>query len=403
MEDLNLPLEGLVVLEMSGLAPVPYCGLILADFGATVIRVDRVVGDSIVSQPIDQLTRGKHSIAINLKHKEGVEVLRSLAKKADVLIDSYRPGVMEKLGLSPESLMSEAPRLIYARLTGFGQTGPYALRAGHDINYIALSGALSVLGRRGQAPLFPSNILGDFASGGMMCALGIMFALYERKSTGRGKLIDSSMMDGAAYLATFIYKLRVGRTGWWDNDRGCNALDSGAHFYEVYETLDHKYISVGAIEGPFYSELLKGMGLAERTDLPDQTDQTQWPRMKQLFKEIFAKKTRDEWEQIFMGTDACVAPVLEMHELTGHPQATARQLVFKGDNGLDVMMAPRLFDVQNTTKLSIQQQQQQQIDQLSTKKLVVEGANTVTVLKKFGFESDDIDRLIESKNMNRTC
>src|SRR5215469_14929231 len=261
-------LEGIRVIEMAGLAPAPFCGMILADFGADVVRVDRIGAGSV-----DQLARGKRSVAVNLKSPEGVETVLRLAERADVLLEPYRPGVMERLGLGPEVACGRNTRLVYARLTGFGQDGPYANMAGHDINYIAISGALSLLGRKGEKPLAPVNLLGDFAGGGMLCALGILLALLERNTSGRGQIVDAAMVDGAAYLSTFVYKFR--NNGMWRDERGTNMLDSGAPFYDTYQTKDGRYMSVGAIEPQFYAALLKGLGLDAAT-MPHQMDQLKW-------------------------------------------------------------------------------------------------------------------------------
>jgi alpha-methylacyl-CoA racemase len=323
------------VIEMAGLAPAPYCGMILADFGADVVRVDRVG-----ASPMDQLARGKRSIGVNLKSREGVETVLRLVEKADVLLEPYRPGVMERLGLGPEIACERNPRLIYARLTGYGQSGPYAEMAGHDINYIAISGALSTIGRKGENPLAPINLLGDFAGGGMLCALGIAIALVERASSGRGQVIDAAMVDGAAHLATFLYKFRT--IGWWNDERGTNMLDSGAPFYDTYRTKDGKYVAVGAIEPQFYTALLQGLGL-DAAAQPPQLDRSHWEESKRRFAEIFAAKTRDEWCAIFDGTDACVAPVLGLGEVQDHPHPRARNLLVRDAAGnWEPAPAPRL-------------------------------------------------------------
>src|SRR5215468_524844 len=280
-------LEGIRVVEMAGLAPAPFCGLILADFGADVVRVDRVGAGSV-----DQLARGKRSVAVNLKSPEGVATVLRLIERADVLLEPYRPGVMERLGLGPEVACARNPRLVYARLTGFGQDGPYANMAGHDINYIAISGALSLLGRKGEKPLAPVNLLGDFAGGGMLCALGIALALLERGRSGKGQVVDAAMADGSAYLSTFVYKFR--NAGFWRDERGTNLLDGGAPFYETYRTKDGQYMSVGAIEPQFYAALLQGLGL-DPAAMPQQMDQASWAATAARFTEIFASKTRDEW------------------------------------------------------------------------------------------------------------
>ena len=254
------PLQGIRVLEMAGLAPAPYAGMILADFGADVIRIDRApTGETRFDATRDYLARGKRSIAVNVKDPRGVELLLRLADTTDVMIEPYRPGVMEKLGAGPDVVTERNPRLVYARLTGWGQQGPYASMAGHDINYIALSGALSLLGRRGEKPLPPVNLLGDFAGGGMLCALGIVLALYERTQSQLGQVVDAAMVDGAANLSAFLFGFHA--AGFWSEERGTNLLDTGAPFYDTYETSDGKFVSVGAIEPQFYAALLKGLGL----------------------------------------------------------------------------------------------------------------------------------------------
>ena len=330
-------LQGIRVVEMAGLAPAPYCGMILADFGADVVRVDRVGAGSM-----DQLARGKRSVAVNLKSPEGVETVLRLVEKADVLLEPYRPGVMERLGLGPDVACARNPRLVYARLTGFGQDGPYADMAGHDINYIAISGALSLLGRKGEKPLAPINLLGDFAGGGMLCALGIALALLERAHSGKGQVVDAAMVDGAAYLSTFVYKFR--NAGMWSDERGTNMLDGGAPFYDTYRTKDGQYMSVGAIEPQFYAALLKGLGLDAGDHAASAGPVAVARRPRTRFAEIFASKTRDEWCAIFDGTDACVAPVLGLGEVArASPQPRARAAAFRTRNGkLEPAPAPRL-------------------------------------------------------------
>jgi alpha-methylacyl-CoA racemase len=268
-----------------------------------------------------------------------VGIVKDLIQGADVLLEPFRPEVMEKLGLGPEEALSINPRLIYARLTGWGQDGPYALRAGHDINYIALSGALSLCMKKGQPPVHPSNILGDFAGGGLMCALGILLALYSRETTGTGQVVDAAMVDGASYLCTQFYGLLANNL--MTLDIGTNMLDGGPHYYQTYETSDGKFMAVGAIEGRFYKELLDGLGL-EPGDLPAQNDASQWPSMTKRFREIFRGKTRDEWTRIFEGRDACVAPVLGLDEVDTHPQNRARGLLTRIEGLPQPAPAPRL-------------------------------------------------------------
>jgi len=303
-----MALKGLKVIELAGLAPAPVCGMILSDFGAKVIRVDKV-GHGL---NYDVTARGKRSIALNLKKAEGVDILRRLCSSADVLIEPFRPGVMERLGLGPAALTQENPRLVYARLTGFGQTGPYKDMAGHDINYLALSGVLSCLGRKTENPLPPVNLLADFAGGSFTCALGIMAALLERASSGQGQVIDSCMVEGAAYVGSWLFASKDMFV--WGEPRGHNMLDSGAHFYETYKTKDGKYMSVGAIEPQFYQILLEKLEASD-DELP-QFDN--FDELKLKLSAIFAQKTRDEWSAIFDGSDACVVPVLDKEEAGHH-------------------------------------------------------------------------------------
>jgi alpha-methylacyl-CoA racemase len=347
--------------------------MILADFGADVVRVDRIGSGSM-----DHLARGKRSVAVNLKLREGVETVLRLAERADVMLEPYRPAVMERLGLGPDVVRARNPRLIYARLTGFGQDGPYASMAGHDINYIALSGALSLLGRRGEKPLPPINLLGDFAGGGMLCALGIALALVERAQSGQGQVVDAAMVDGAAYLSTFVYKFRS--AGFWRDERGTNLLDTAAPFYDTYRTKDGHYMSVGAIEPQFYAALLNGLGLDAAT-LPGQMDQSHWPATKARFSEIFETKTRAEWCALFDGTDACVAPVLALGEAGDHPHNRARTLLIAGTDGhLEPAPAPRLSRTPGE----------------GGRPLPRPGEHTRAVLGEYGFSTPEIDTLTES-------
>lgn len=305
-----MALKGVKVIEMAGLAPAPFCGMILADFGADVTRIDRT------GSPFnpDTMARGKKSVAINLKRLEGVDVVRKMCQKADVLIEPFRPGVMEKLGLGPDRLFKDNPRLIYSRLTGFGQSGPLANKAGHDINYIATSGILSMLGRQHEKPYPPINLLADFAGGGLTCALGVMLALYERTVSGKGQVIDSNMVQGSAYLSSFLFSTKQLRPVIWPGERGTNWLDGGAAFYGTYKTKDDKYVSLGALEPQFYRDLLKGLGI-EKSEMPQSTD---FKVMDSKFAEIFLTKTREEWTEVFKDLDACYTPVLEMNEAFEH-------------------------------------------------------------------------------------
>ncbi len=364
------PLDGIRVIEMAGLAPVPYCGMILADFGADVVRVDR-----LGSKSADFLSRGKRSIGVDLKKPEGVETVLRLTDQADVIVEPFRPGVMERLGLGPEVACGRNPKLVYARLTGFGQQGAYASMAGHDINYIATAGVLGIIARKGERPLAPVNLVGDFAGGGMMCAMGIAFALLERGRSGQGQVIDSAMVDGAANLATFIFKFR--QFGAWNAEPGTNMLDSGAPFYDTYETRDGRFMAVGAIEPQFYAALLAGLGIAE-ADLPKQMDRSGWPTVRERFTAIFKDKTRDEWCAIFDGTDACTTPVLGLDEVAQHAHNSERStLAVASDGHVEPAPAPRFSRTPGKA---------------GTKRPEA-GEHTAEVLREYGFSDADIERL----------
>lgn len=319
------PLTGLKVVELAGLAPGPFCGMLLADMGADVIRVDRVAdvhGGDPDRPPTYLLGRGRRSIGVDLKHPDGVAVLLELVSGADVFIEGFRPGVAERLAIGPDECRARNPRLVYGRMTGWGQDGPYAASAGHDINYIALAGALEPLGRNGQPPTPPLNLVGDFGGGGMLLAFGVLAGVFEAQRSGQGQVIDAAMVDGSALLMTIIHGLRV--AGMWNDERGTNMLDTGAHFYDAYETSDGKYVSIGSIEPQFYAALLRGLGL-EDEHLPHQQNRSQWPALKERVAAIIKTKTRDEWCEVFEGTDACFAPVLTIPEAVEHPHNVARR------------------------------------------------------------------------------
>ncbi|MCJ1394997.1 hypothetical protein MMC18_007878 [Xylographa bjoerkii] len=329
------PLSGIRVVELAGLAPSPFAGLLLADFGATVLRVDRLIS-SYTPSP-DLLVRHKKSICLDLKDPQGLLVLRALLEQVDVLIDPYRPGVLESLGLDPSGLILQNERLIVARLTGFRSDGKYANMAGHDINYLAVSGLLNQLGRKGEPPHPPANILADFAGGGLTCAFGIMMALFARERTGKGQIVDTSMVDGAAYLATFP-RLAT-KTPIWDRQRGENLLDGGCPFYNVYECKDGGHMAVGALEPQFFKELLTSLKL-DQDFLSVQRDRKVWPAMQDAFSKKFSQRTRNEWENIFDGKDACCTPVLSHAEMeaTGYEQRHAVTLTSTPGLELDQTM-----------------------------------------------------------------
>ena len=336
------PLTGLRIVEFAGIGPGPFCGMMLADHGAEVIRIDRAIGGRGGSMPVnrsDVLARGRQSIAIDLKTDAGIALARRICASADGLIEGYRPGVMERLGLGPERLLADNPRLVYGRMTGWGQTGPYAPFAGHDINYIALSGALAHFGRAGEKPTPPINLVGDFGGGGMMLAFGMVSALLNVARGGEGQVIDAAMTDGSAILMSMMHSMR--NMGIWQDERGTNILDTGAHFYDTYETADGKYVSVGSIEPQFYAELRRMIGLADDPEFDAQHDRALWPALKDKMAAVFKARTRDEWCAILEHTDACFAPVLTMEEASGHPHNTARETFVTVGSDTQPAPAPR--------------------------------------------------------------
>ena len=342
------PLAGLQIIEIAGIGPGPFAGMVLSDLGAEVLRVDRV--QSVRKQPpepqLDFLARNRRSVGIDLKHGDGVATLLRLVERADGLYEGFRPGVMERLGLGPDVCLERNPRLVYGRMTGFGQEGPLAQAAGHDINYIARAGTLHPIGRAGGPPLPPLNLVGDFGGGGMLLALGMLAAFVERGHSGQGQVVDAAMVDGAALLNTMMFALR--RIGMWIDERGKNLLDTGAHFYDVYETKDGRYVSLGSIEPQFYAELLRLSGL-EGEALPAQMDRAQWPQMKQRLTEVVKTKTRDEWCEIMEGSDVCFAPVLAMAEAPEHPHNRARGTFVEVADEVQPGPAPRFSRTKNET------------------------------------------------------
>jgi alpha-methylacyl-CoA racemase len=331
------PLEGIKIIELAGIGPSPYAAMLLADLGAQVVRLERANPDAESGEYWDLLTRSRPSVAVNLKHELGRDLVLELAESADAIIEGFRPGVTERLGLGPDVLLARNPRIVYGRMTGWGQDGPLAQRAGHDINYIAISGALWPIGREGERPVPPLNLVGDFGGGGMLLAFGVLAGIISARSSGHGQVVDAAMVDGSASLMAMTHSFL--NAGLWHEERGTNLLDTGAHFYEVYETADAKYVAVGAIEKQFYAELLAGLGLAD-ADLPAQMDRTQWRATKERFAAIFASKTRDEWTAIFEDVDACVSPVLTPSEAAAHRHNVERA-TFRSAGGLQPNPAPR--------------------------------------------------------------
>jgi len=331
------PLEGVGVVEVAGIGPGPFCAMLLADMGAEVLRVDRPASSPAAHPYV--LARGRRSVAVDLKHPGGAEVVLRLAASADVLLEGFRPGVAERLGIGPDACLARNPRLVYGRMTGWGQDGPLAGTAGHDINYLALAGALHPIGRAGEAPVPPLNLVGDFGGGGMLLAFGVVCALLEAGRSGRGQVVDAAVVDGAALLTTLFHELAA--VGLWRWERGANLLDGGAPFYGVYETSDGGYVSVGALEPGFYRELLERLGLGEARDLPLQADRDRWPELRERFAAVIRTRTRDEWCRLAEGGDACLAPVLSPAEAPEHPHNRHRGTFVDTPEGPRPAPAPR--------------------------------------------------------------
>jgi alpha-methylacyl-CoA racemase len=367
------PLKGIKIIEMAGIGPGPFCGMVLADLGAEVIRVDRASAKGTGSRQ-EASNRGKKSIAVDLKSKEGVEIVLKLVQEADAIFEGFRPGVMERLGLGPEECMELNESLVYGRMTGWGQDGPLANAAGHDINYISLSGALAAIGRPGSPPVPPLNLIGDFGGGGMLLALGLVSALLESKQSGKGQVVDAAMTDGSALLMTMIYTMQS--SGFWKDSMGSNMLDGGAHFYDTYECSDGKFISLGSIEPQFYKLLCDLAGFDNNLS-SDQMSRDGWPEKKKAVKEIILTKTREEWCQIMEGTDVCFAPVLNMEEAPNHPHNKARQTFIELEGATQPAPAPRFSrtnpEVQSSPSLA--------------------GEHTDEILQSLNLGADEIEKL----------
>ena len=334
------PLSGKRVVEIAGIGPGPFCAMLLADLGAEVVRVDRAsaVPDTMPDSPnLDLLNRGRRSVGVDLKTPEGIETVLKLVQNSDALIEGFRPGVAERLGIGPKECLARNPKLIYGRMTGWGQEGTYSSMAGHDINYIALSGVLGMIGREGEKPVPPVNLVGDFGGGGMLLALGICAALVEVARSGEGQVIDAAMTDGSALLSTMMHSFKA--MGIW-GDRGTNLLDTGAPFYDVFECADGEYISIGSIEPQFYSELLRITGI-DQSENPKQMDRTKWAEMNLKISDVIKEKTRLEWEDLMEGTDVCFAPVLSMEEAYEHPHNKERNTFIEVAGVMQPAPAPR--------------------------------------------------------------
>jgi alpha-methylacyl-CoA racemase len=330
------PLAGINIIEFAGIGPGPFCGMMLADQGANVTVLHRPGG---APDPRFALSRSRHLVEVDLKSEAGIQLARDLAKKADGLIEGFRPGVMERLGLGPQVLLEDNPKLVYGRMTGWGQYGPLASAAGHDINYISISGALHAFGRAGEKPTPPINMVGDFGGGGMVLALGMVSALLHAKTGGTGQVVDCAMTDGSAALMSMIYDYH--NAGQWQDERGVNLLDTGAHFYDSYETSDGKYISIGSIEPQFYAELRKVAGLLDDAEFDAQMNPKQWPALKEKLTALFKTKTRSQWCELMEGTDICFAPVLSLTEAKEHPHNVERETFVDVGGMMQPAPAPR--------------------------------------------------------------
>ncbi len=336
------PLEGLRVIEIAGIGPGPFCAMLLADLGAEVLRIDRpreAAGGIPVAPEFDITRRNRRSVAVDLRHADGAGVVLELVASADALIEGFRPGVAERLGIGPATCMKRNPRLVYGRMTGWGQDGPLAHAAGHDANYIALTGALHAIGPAGGPPILPLNLIGDFGGGALYLAFGVLAAIIEAGRSGSGQVVDAAMVDGAALLMAPVHGRHA--AGSWRDERGRNVLDGGAHFYGVYQTRDAKYVAIAAIEPKFYAELLERIGLGDDDDLPEQWDEAAWPGMRARFAAIFERRTRDQWRTLLEGTDACFAPVLSLGEAARHPHMAARGTFVEFGGVLQPAPAPR--------------------------------------------------------------
>jgi alpha-methylacyl-CoA racemase len=346
------PLQGLRIVEMSGIGPAPFGAMLLADLGAEVLRVDRLDRSELgfdIDRRYDFLNRNKRAIAVDLKAEGGLSLVKELIASADALIEGFRPGVMERLGLAPDICQALNPRLVFGRMTGWGQEGPLSRTAGHDINFIAVTGVLSAIGPKGGAPVPPLNLVGDFGGGGLYLALGVLAALHDARLSGFGQVVDAAMVDGTASLMT----MHMGylQAGFWRNERGENAVDGGSPYYTTYATSDGKYMAVGAVEKRFYEELIKRLGLTGE-ELPEQNDRQRWGDLRARVATVFATKTRSEWTDIFAGGDACVSPVLDMIECQSNPHVAARNTFLRRDGAVEPAPAPRFSRTPGTIERS---------------------------------------------------
>lgn len=380
------PLTGLKIIEMAGIGPGPMCAMLLADLGAEVIRIDRTANAELGlprNPGTDLLTRGRRSLALDLKRPEGVETVLRMVARSDALLEGFRPGVMERLGLGPAICHRINGRLVYGRMTGWGQEGPLSSAAGHDINYISLTGALHAMGREGEPPLHPLNLVGDFGGGALYLAFGVLAGIIEAKSSGVGQVVDCAMTDGSASLMTMFYGMLA--NGRWREERGTNAIDTGSHFYNVYATSDGKYVSIGSIEPKFYAELIDKLGF-DKDDLSSQHDSSHWPEMKQKLAEKFKTRTQDEWCQIMEGSDVCFAPVLSLEESSRHPHNVARDTFVTIDGVIQPAPAPRF----SRTPGRISHPPS------------IPGEHSRAILSDWGFEDEEIQRLMSEQIVSQS-
>lgn len=367
------PLAGYRIIELAGIGPGPFCGMMLSDMGAEVIRVERPAKDG--RRPRDVLARNRKSLAVDLKRPEGVEAVLRLCEGADALFEGFRPGVTERLGLGPDDCMSRNPKLVYGRMTGWGQEGPMAQAAGHDINYIGLSGALHAIGRAGERPVPPLNLVGDFGGGGMYLAFGLVCGLLEAQRSGKGQVVDAAMVDGAASLMSMFFSFAA--QGGFKPERGTNLLDGGAHFYDTYETKDGKHVCIGSIEPQFYALLVEKAGLDRELFAP-QMNPEHWPSLKHELAEVFKTRNRDDWCEIMEGTDICFAPVLSLFEAPEHPHNVARKTFVEVEGLVQPAPAPRFSRTEPGIRNAAR----------------VPGEDSEDVLRSFDFSDAEIDALI---------
>ena len=375
------PLSGFRIIEIAGIGPGPFAAMMLADMGAEVVRVERAqaVREGASGAHWDVMLRGRRNVALDLKHADGAQALLSMVERADALIEGFRPGVMERLGIGPQQCLARNPKLVFGRMTGWGQSGPYANSAGHDINYIALAGALAHFGRAGEPPTPPLNMVGDFGGGGMLLAYGVVCALLEAQRSGKGQVVDAAMVDGSAVLMSMFWAFK--HIGMFDeNARGTNLLDTGAHFYDVFECADGEWVSIGSIEPQFYALLLQKTGLAGDAELAGQMDRAKWPQLKEKLAAVFRTKTRAQWNEIMEGSDVCYAPVLRMSEAAQHPHNVARNTFVEVAGVTQPAPAPRYSRSETSTPTPPAHA----------------GAHTRAVLADWGFDAQRIEQLVAS-------